>query len=222
MYFLAIDTATNSGGVALSRNSELIGEVMLKTPLEYSDRLLEMIEFLLKQLHLRVDEIDCFTVAVGPGSFTGLRIGIAAVKAFCHALDRPVVGVSTLQALAWSYRWAGNPVAPMIDARRQQIYGAVYEHQPPDQSRLLQSEVVLPPAQWLSGLPKNDYVFVGDGAQMYSRTVAAHHPKGRLLRTDNRILSSLCEIAYWRFTRGEFLSARRLQAHYIRPSDAEM
>lgn len=222
MYILAIDTATNSGGVALSRNSELIGEVMLKTPLEYSDRLLGMVEFLLKQLSINLDMIDCFSVAVGPGSFTGMRIGIAAVKGFCHALDRPVVDVSTLQALAWSYRWSGDPVAPMIDARRQQIYGAVYEHPASQESRLLQPEVVLPPADWLSTLPKNRYLFVGDGAQMYSRTVAAYHPDGRLLRTDNRILTALCEMAFWRFTRGEVLSARRLQAHYIRPSDAQM
>ncbi|HLV00139.1 MAG TPA: tRNA (adenosine(37)-N6)-threonylcarbamoyltransferase complex dimerization subunit type 1 TsaB [Acidobacteriota bacterium] len=222
MYILAIDTATNSGGVALSRNSEIIGEIMLKTPLEYSDRLLGIIEFLLRQLKINIDDIACFSVAVGPGSFTGLRIGIAAVKGFCHALERPVVDVSTLQALAWTYRWAGEPVAPMIDARRQQIYGAVYAHPQPQESHLVMPEVVLPPAEWLSTLPADSYIFVGDGAQMYSRTVLAHHPNSRLLRTDNRILSALCEIAYWRMTRGEVLPASRLKAHYIRPSDAEL
>lgn len=222
MYFLALDTATNSGGVALARNSELIGLAMFKTPLKYSDRIIHYIDFLLRQLDLQPDQIDCFVTTTGPGSFTGLRIGLATVKGFCQGLDRPVIGVSTLEALAYRYREVSEIVAPMIDARRQQVYGAVYET---DQKgvRELVAGTVQPPSEWLKGLPDDlEYLFVGDAAQMYHQSILALRPKSRFLLTDNCVLSELCQLGYWRYTRGEAGDSAALEANYIRPSDAEL
>jgi len=221
MYFLAIDTATNSGGVALSRNAEIIGMLMCKTPMRYSDKLIEHVDFLLMQLDVKFQEIGCFVVATGPGSFTGLRIGIATVKGFCISSGKPAVGVTTLEALAWRFRWVSKRVAPMIDARRQQIYGALYERNK-ERQRVVQSGCVLKPAEWLKTLPPAMCTYVGDAAQMYSETIAALQPKGQVLSTDNCILKQLCELGYLRFTRGESCSGAALKACYIRPSDAEM
>lgn len=219
MYLLGIDTATNSGGAALSRNHEVVGSVMLKTPLRYSEQILYCIDFLLRQFELDLRQIDCFAVATGPGSFTGLRIGLATVKAFCQGLDKPVVGVPTLEALAHRYRWFHSRIAPMIDARRQQIYGAVYRVEGLD-LQVEQEAAVAPPAQWLKNLLKDEYLFVGDGAGLYKKTLAAHHPQSRVLETDNRLLGELCERAYRRFTAGEVLRAEELRADYVRPFDA--
>lgn len=221
MLLLALDTATNSGGVALARNSEVVGLLMVKTPLRYSDHLMEYIEFLLAHLEFRIQEVDCFAVAVGPGSFTGLRIGIAAAKALAQGLDRPAIGISTLEALAWRFRHVSGRVAPMVDARRQQIFGAVYAVDS-DQPRLVEPEVVAPPAAWLSRLPAEPCLYVGDGAQMYASTVAGCRPEGRLLRTDNCILSELCDLGFRRVLRGETGDAACLTANYVRPSDAEL
>ena len=221
MYFLAIDTATSSGGVALSRNSEVIGVMMCKTPMRYSDKLIEYTDFLLTQLEVNVREVDCFVVATGPGSFTGLRIGIATAKGFCMSHGKPAIGVTTLEALAWRFRWVSNRIAPMIDARRQQIYGALYERDERGLS-VVREGCVKAPAEWLKGLPSEKCVFVGDAAQMYSQTIAALQPGGQVLSTDNCILNELCELGYMRFTRGESHSGADLKADYIRPSDAEM
>ncbi len=221
MLLLALDTATNSGGVALARNSEVIGLAMVKTPLRYSDHLMEYIDFLLDHLECRIGDIDCFAVAVGPGSFTGLRIGIAAAKALAQGLDRPAVGISTLEALAWRFRHLSGRVAPMVDARRQQIFGAVYAVDG-DRPRLLEPESVAPPAAWLSRLPAEPCLYVGDGAQMYASTLAGCRPEGRLLRTDNCILNELCDLAFGRVLRGEAGDATQLTANYVRPSDAEL
>ena len=221
MHFLAIDTATNSGGVAVSRNGEVVASVMCKTPMEYSDRLIGYIDFLLNQLNLTLSEVGCLAVATGPGSFTGLRIGIATAKALGLAMDCPTVGITTLEALAWRYRWLSLPVAPMIDARRQQVYAALYEVR----GREIHSAMdgcVLPPAEWLNALPEGEFVFVGDGAQMYSQTIKSLHPDSRVLTTDNCIVKELCEVAYTRFSRGGAGKAGELQASYIRPSDAEL
>lgn len=221
MYLLSVDTATNSGGAALSRNSEVVGLAMLKTPLEYSDRLIEYVDFLLQHCGVKIREVGTFVVASGPGSFTGLRIGLAAVKAFCQALDRPAVQVSTLEALAWRHRHLSERVAPMIDARRRQIYGAVYRTTGSEEVEREGDEMVGSPEEWLRSTPETGCLYVGDAAQLYAGTIRAVRPAGRLLRTDNQILEALCEIGFRRMSAGGALDASQLKANYLRPSDAE-
>ncbi|MFQ5928231.1 MAG: tRNA (adenosine(37)-N6)-threonylcarbamoyltransferase complex dimerization subunit type 1 TsaB [Acidobacteriota bacterium] len=221
MYILAIDTATNSGGAALSQDSEVIGLVVIKTPLRYSEKILYIIDFLLHQHDLDLAEMDCFAVATGPGSFTGLRIGLATVKAFCQGLNKPVIPLSTRESLAYRFRSLSPRVAPMIDARRGQIFGAVYQIEN-SHIEIEGKEQVMSPTQWLKGVPADDCIFVGDGARLYKKTIVAAHPEARVLETDNRLLEELCQLAYVRFTQGKMLSAKQLAANYVRPSDAEL
>ncbi len=219
IHILAIDTATNSGGAALSRNGEVIAELMVKAPLQYSEKILDLVDFLLDQHKLKLEEMDCFAVSTGPGSFTGVRIGIATVKGFCQGLNKPVVGISTLEALAYRFGWAHSPVAPVIDARREQIYGAVFGFDG-SQIELEQKEQVSSPAQWVKEITGQECLFVGDGAQLYKETIVAAHPEAWVLETDNRILEALCQLADQRFREGKTQSAQELKANYIRPSDA--
>ncbi len=220
IHILAIDTATNNGGAALSRNGEVIASLMVKTPLQYAEKILYLVDFLLDQHKLKLEEMDCFAVANGPGSFTGLRIGIATVKGFCQGLNKPGVGISTLEALAYRFRWVHSRVAPMIDARRDQIYGALFRFNG-SQIELEEKEQVSSPAQWLQGLSGQECLFVGDGAQIHKETIMAAHPEARVLETDNQVLETLCQIAYQRFQETNIQSAQELKANYIRPSDAK-
>ena len=220
IHILAIDTATNTGGAALSRNGEVIASLMVKAPLQYAEKILYLVDFLLDQHKLKLKEMDCFAVANGPGSFTGLRIGIATVKGFCQGLNKPVVGISTLEALAYRFCWAHSRVAPMLDARRDQIYGAIFKFNG-SQIELEQKEQVSSPAQWVKEIPGQECLFVGDGAQLYKETIVAAHPEARVLETDNRVLETLCQLAYQRFKEAKTQSAQELKANYIRPSDAK-
>lgn len=222
MYILALDTATNSGGIALSRNAEVIGQVMLKAPLRYSEEVLPCLDFLLDGLRVNRTQVGCFAVAAGPGSFTGLRIGLATLKAFAQSLDRPAVGLSTLEALAFRFRWSRSRIVPMIDARRQQIYGACYRTGPEAGVCLEIEEQVAPPAEFLRRVPPGDHLFVGDGAQQYRTTIQALHPGSRVASSDNCILPELCLLAHRRHIVGETGGARRLEANYLRPSDARI
>lgn len=219
MYFLAVDTTTNSGGVALSRNSEVLGVVMMKTPMKYSDKVIFNIDFLLDQLGVGINQVDCFVTAHGPGSFTGLRIGLATVKGLAQSLDKPVIGLSTLECLAYRFRHADSLISPMIDARRQQVYTGLYEIRD-NLIELLGTETVGTPSDWLKTIT-GSCTFVGDGAEMYFQTIKAVLPEHRVIRSDNVILTELCELSYRRFIKGEILSAGDLKANYIRPSDAE-
>ncbi len=220
MYVLAIDTATNSGGAALSRNEEVIGSIMLKAPLRYSDSLIETVDFLLRHHDLRLADVGCLSVAAGPGSFTGLRIGLAAVKAFGQALSIPAVGLSTLEALAWRYREHSRRVAALLDARRQQIYGAAYEIDG-GQLSTLSEEAVAPASDWLKTLPADPLLFVGDGARLYQGAIAALRPESRVLSVDNCVLEQLCQLGFRSFCAGLAKPVSELRANYVRPSGVD-
>ena len=222
MYLLAIDTATNSGGVAICRNAEVIGLTMLKTPLRYAEHLLCYIDFLLEQLELEIGAIDYFAVAAGPGSFTGLRIGLATAKGLAQNRGAGCVGVSTLEALGSRFAQPGHRVSPLIDARRQQVYGAAYELSPEGQLRLVAGPGVGPASQWAHGLPEGEWTFVGDGAQLYAGALEATRPGCEIIRCDNFLLRDLCQIACRRVMAGEVVGAHELKALYVRPPDIRL
>ncbi len=219
VHVLAIDTATNSGGAALCRNGEVIASLMVKAPLQYAETILHLVDFLLEQHQLKLEEMDCFAVTNGPGSFTGLRIGIATVKGFCQGLNKPAVGISTLESLAYRFCWAHSRVAPMIDARRNQIYGAIFKFNG-SRIELEQKEEVRSPEQWVKEIAGQECLFVGDGAKLYKETIVAAHPEALVVETDNRVLEALCQLGYERFREGATQAAQQLKANYIRPSDA--
>ncbi|MBR5094024.1 MAG: tRNA (adenosine(37)-N6)-threonylcarbamoyltransferase complex dimerization subunit type 1 TsaB [Oscillospiraceae bacterium] len=124
MLTLAFESSAKAASVALVRDGKLISQYSQCSGLTHSRTLLPMAEDLLKNAELRVADVDLFAVAAGPGSFTGIRIGVSTVKGLAWALDKPCVGVSTLEAMAWHGLAAGGLLCPVMDARRQQVYNA--------------------------------------------------------------------------------------------------
>ena len=220
MYILALDTATNSGGVAISRNQEVMGQIVLKTPLRYSDNLILMIDFLLQRLELDMSQIDLLVGAAGPGSFTGLRIGLATLKGLGQPDDIPALGISTLEAMAHRFLVHEMDVVPMFDARRQQVYSAVYHPTGRRGLELLHGPVAMRPDQWLALLDAGQpYLFVGDGSRQYRSAIEATHPTSKVIETDNQILESLCILGFQKFAAGEAQPVGDLKGIYVRPPD---
>ena len=124
---LAIDTATPQGGVALWQADRLLVQALLSAPREHSKRLFGEIENALTATKLDRSQLSAVAVTIGPGSFTGLRIGLSAAKGICRALQIPLVAVSTLEALAARLPWATRPVCCVLDARRGEVYAGVYD-----------------------------------------------------------------------------------------------
>lgn len=194
MYILALDTTGEQGSLALARDGELIEEVAVHAPNGFGHILFAEIEGLLARHDVALNEIDCFAAAGGPGSFTGVRVGLTAVKGFADATDRKVVGVSNLQAVAWF--GSSELRAAWVDARREEVYGAVYDAQ----LRLVQEEIVAPHAQWSAGLPA-----------------------GAVEMTQTRPLArAIAAIAWERMKRGETQDPAEIDANYVRRSDAEL
>ena len=123
---LSLDTSSPSGSVAVLRDQALIGVISTRGEENYSSRMFRHLEFLLNDLSLKLGQFDLFAVSAGPGSFTGLRVGLTAAKGWAEVYKKPVVGVSALEAVAIQCRALTAAVVPVLDARRGQVYFGVY------------------------------------------------------------------------------------------------
>ena len=127
MLILAFESSARPASVALLRDGSLLSQYSQCSALTHSRTLLPMAEDMLKNAELTIGDVDLFAVAHGPGSFTGVRIGVSTVKGLAWAANKPCVGVSTLEAMAWHGLAAGGVVCPVMDARRGQVYNALFE-----------------------------------------------------------------------------------------------
>ena len=127
MLILAFESSAKSASVALVKDGELLSQYSQCSALTHSRTLLPMAEDMLKNAEVKLSEVDLIAVAHGPGSFTGIRIGVSTVKGLSWAADKPCVGVSTLEAMAWHGLMTAGYLCPVMDARRQQVYNALFK-----------------------------------------------------------------------------------------------
>ncbi len=127
MLILAIDTSANTATCALSRDGALLALYTVNGLLTHSETMLPMIENMLSKAALSIDDVDAFAVSEGPGSFTGVRIGVSLIKGLAFDKSKPCIGVSTLDALAKNLYGIGGYVVPVMDARREQVYTAIFK-----------------------------------------------------------------------------------------------
>jgi len=127
MLILAFEASAKAASVALLKDGALVSQYSQCTALTHSRTLLPMAEDMLKNAELSIKDVDMIAVAHGPGSFTGIRIGVSTVKGLAWAADKPCVGVSTLEAMAWHGLSAGGYICPVMDARRSQVYNAIFK-----------------------------------------------------------------------------------------------
>ncbi len=174
MKILGIDTSTPIGSVALLDGENIVAEHTLNIVQAHSSRLMPAIDTVLKWGEITPNDLDGCVVGVGPGSFTGIRIGVATAKSLCYAVDKPIVGVSTLEAIAYNLRWTDGIVCPILDARRHEIYGSVF-HGGVKWQRLT-DDLCLPIDAFLDELnnhisPDSAITFLGDGLATYGDAV---------------------------------------------------
>lgn len=169
MRVLGIDTSTSVVSVAAAGDGQVLGEYSLTTRQGHMEHLLLLIDQLLKSLELTTADLDGFAVSVGPGSFTSLRVGLATCKALAHAGNKPVAEVPTLDILAWGLQGTAGLICPIIPARRDEVYTAVYISAPGGIKRLSSYLAVKPKdlVQQLRGQLQAKIIFTGAGAQHY-------------------------------------------------------
>ena len=168
MITLAVDTSVTTTSVALLEDDDIRAELFIHTGRNHAEVLLPAIERLLASVGIEKTQIDLFAVTVGPGSFTGLRVGISTVKGLAFVLQKPVVGVCTLDALVLNVAHADTRVTicPMVDAGRGEVYTALYLPSGPDTYEKTLQECVVRPDGFLGAI-SGEVVFLGGGAEKY-------------------------------------------------------
>jgi tRNA threonylcarbamoyladenosine biosynthesis protein TsaB len=214
---LAIDTTHEFGSLALLRGEEPVEEALLHAPSGFAHVIYEHLAQLLNRHGVKPAAIDCFAAASGPGSFTGVRVGLACVKGLAEAVGKPAVAVSNLQALA---TFGSAPLrAVALDARRGEIYGAVYDRA----GRLVGPEVVAKLPVWLASLPAGELEFVSaDFTPFRAALAGTRFERAGIVTAPRALAAAIARIALGRFLLGEASDPAALDANYVRRSDAEL
>lgn len=223
MKIFALDTATQSCSVALIEDQVLLAELTRLNRRTHSRHIMALIDLICSMSGLKIRDVDAFAVTVGPGSFTGLRIGISTIKGLAFALSKPVTGISSLDALAWQCAQSAYMICPLLDARKKEVYSCRY--------RFKNNELVKEGDEKL-GAPveavrdiREPCIFVGNAAQMYREKISAE--LGELAHFaawgQNTIrASSIAWLTMIEFSRQGNSDVGLLIPRYIRKPDAQV
>jgi len=211
-WLLALDTTAEFGSLAVLRDGSLVEEVPLHSPDGFGHTIFGAIEALLARHELTPQMIDCFAGSTGPGSFTGVRVGLTVIKGLADATGRPAVGISNLQAIATFGLSALRAV--VLDARRGEVYGALFD----SELRVLQPEVVSRFADWITELPLGEIEFVAQDFTPFLQPLAGR----RMTQAPRALAAAIGKLAWQAFMEGRAVDAAALDANYVRRSDAEL
>lgn len=222
---MALETSAAVAAVAVVEDSKLLGEYLINSSKKHSEKLMPMAENLLKNLSLSPSDVDVFAVSIGPGSFTGIRIGVSAVKAMAYAAGKKIAGIPTLDSVAFNAYLYEGVVCPLIDARNDQVYTALYKQNDGRQEKITEYMAVdigeLIEKIRVTG---ENAVFIGDAADLHSERLRAelkskaHFLPGNL---GMQRASSVAHLAYLKAVSGDLCDCFDLVPIYLRKSQAE-
>ena len=218
---LSVETATLAGSVALSRGDDIIAAFAGDSGTSHSNTLLNDIDKLLHEAQVDLSDIDLFAVATGPGSFTGLRIGIATVKGLAATLDRPCAGVPTLHAVALSAGASDQSVA-LLPAGRGEVFAQLFSVTRDGLVTALDKATHISPQRLLAKYGSLESVlWCGEGAIANSALLETK-PRWRIVPPAQNLAAHVASLALAQFRDDQLLHPDALQAIYVRPSDAEL
>ncbi len=223
MYILGIETSTKTGSVAVISEDAVIAQYSLNIEVTHSERLMSTVDRVLKDTGIAIKEIDGYAVAIGPGSFTGLRIGLAAVKGLALVSGKPIAAVPTLQALAWNLPHAAHPVCPMLDARKSEVYAATYRVEGSALVHGMDAAVLSLPI--LSERISGKTIFTGEASHLFRKEILEIFGDRALFAPHSAILpsaASIAEIGLGMIKSGKQADADSLTPMYIRRPEAEV
>lgn len=224
MYVLGIDTSTPCGSVGLVNDTEVISEFLLNVPLTHSERLLSAIHVVLNEAGCAMEALDGWALSLGPGSFTGLRIGVSTVKGLAFATGKPVVGIPTLDGLAAQIAPTPYLICPMIDARKKEVYTAFYRYNQEGLLVRLSDYQAVRPEVLIRGV-KEKTIFVGNGVPTYGEMLRATVPLFALFPADPLHLlhgSVVARLGVDLLRKENTLDMATFSPIYVRPSEAEI
>jgi len=224
MKVLGIDTSTSCGSVGLIDDGEVISDYLLNIPVTHSERLLGAIELVLREAHCPIGNLDGWAISLGPGSFTGLRIGVSTVKGLAFATEKPVAGVSTLDVLAAQIAPTSHLICPILDARKKEVYTAFYRYEE-GSSLKRQSDYQAIQPEGLVKKIKEQTIFLGDGVKTYRNFLLNSLPSLAIFPPAPLHIchgSMVAKLGVELLKKGKHLDLPTFAPIYIRPSEAEV
>jgi tRNA threonylcarbamoyladenosine biosynthesis protein TsaB len=229
MLILAIDTSTRAGSIALLRDRQVLAEIAAREDTPYSTRLFRDLELLQSRAQFRMAQIDLFAIAAGPGSFTGLRVGLTAVKGWAEVHRKPIAAISGLEAIAAQGDANEEFVSPFLDARRGHVFGSTYRRSVGQSSvlQLVGEEAILSVEEFLTQVKRNcgarQGVLVSATPDVLPPDLLESIlPGARIEQVSASLAPTIGRLGFDRANRGELVDALGLDANYIRRSDAEV
>jgi tRNA threonylcarbamoyladenosine biosynthesis protein TsaB len=224
MKILGIDTSTSCGSVGLIDEESIIAEYLLNIPVTHSERLLTTIERILKDAHLVVGDLDGWAISLGPGSFTGLRIGVSTVKGLALATQKPVAGVSTLDILAYQIPWTSCLICPILDARKGEVYTSFYRYGEGNELQRESDYLAIKPQDLIKKI-RERVIFIGDGIRTHGDTLRKFLVSHAIFAPHSLNFphgSGVAKLGLELFRKGETLDLATFTPLYVRPSEAEI
>jgi tRNA threonylcarbamoyladenosine biosynthesis protein TsaB len=217
MLLLAVDTSGRDGGFELCRDGETLCSRLVHVEKGFGPEIFVEIEKLLREADVRYADIEAYAAAAGPGSFTGVRVGLTAVKALAETHGKRIVPVSNLEALAWAGQ--GELRAPVLDARRGEVYAALYDAS----LRPVEPETVGPWGEFLERLGSRHAELISLRDGLFEQGGAAALPAGdaRARRSSGPLIGAVAALGRKRFGQGRAVEPERVEANYVRRPDAE-
>ena len=222
MLILGIETATEQVGVAVGGHEGIIATFEVTRGRRHAEILTPAIEFVLAQADIEMDEIGCVAVDVGPGLFTGMRVGISAAKALALALRVPMIGISSLDLLAFPCRHTDRVVVPVIDARKSEVYWAMYR-QVPGGVQQVSAPTVGPVDELVADLlaRSQEVLCVGDGAERYRDEIVEGY-RCEVSAPAHPSPGALVQLAHAQALREEWVRPTEIEPIYLRDPDAQI
>ena len=215
------------GGIAVMEDDTLIAESRMNIKAAHSGRIMTEIDTALRRAGLTIDEIDVFGIAAGPGSFTGLRVGLSTLKGLSFATGKQVVSVSTLESFAWNIPFSLHLVCPMLDARKKEVYAAVFEWAGDGFIKIIGEQTLNLDSLLhdFSGDSGKTVVFLGEGALLYRNQIRAALGEKAFFGAPQDMVPSPANVAYLCMKRAQsnmFDDPAQLVPRYMRKSEAEL
>ncbi len=224
MKILGIDTSTSCASIGLIDDGTVIAEYLLDVPVTHSERLLNSIDHVLKQGGCSIEEMEGWAISLGPGSFTGLRIGVSTIKGLAFATQKPVAGIPTLDVLASNVSPTPYVICPILDARKGEVYSAFYRYEEEiSQKRISAYQAVSP--EYLVKKIGEKTIFLGNGVKTYGDYLRNAIPAFATFVPDslNRPHgSTVARLGLERLRKNEVLDLSTFTPFYIRASEAEI
>ena len=224
MKILAVETSTFVGSIALIEDDQLLTEHQMEIKATYSDTLFPLIDRALQGVSISIHEIDGYAIAIGPGSFTALRIGLTVIKGLALASGKPMVGIPSLDGLAHNLCFSNLLICPVLDARKGEVYTAYYKRKNGNVLKKLTADRVLDPKILLDEI-EEEVVFLGDGVEAYGDLMSSTLKKKAIfapLHLKYPKASSIAQLALNKFENNELMDSDLTSPIYVRKPEAEV